>query len=280
MISGRLVGAIFADSPEVRIGSGASDAFAIAVGDGPIVATAIHDGHAVRPEVEALLAIDEATRLREEDPFTGRIATAAPTSVVGLRSRFEVDLNRPRDKAVYRTPADAFGLAVWRGPLGDDVLARSLEGYDAFYRALERVLRERERRHGAFVVLDVHSYNHRRGGPGAPPDDAAQSPEINVGTGTVDRARWGPLVDRFCADLRRVGRDGQPLDVRENVRFRGGAMSAWIHRTFPATGCALALELKKTFMNEWTGELDGAHLDALGRAIASTFPGLVESLAP
>jgi hypothetical protein len=55
-------------------------------------------------------------------------------------------------------------------------------------------------------------------------------------------------------------------------------MSAWIHRTFPESGCALALEFKKTFMNEWTGEVDDDRLGALARALASTLPGLVESL--
>src|SRR5687767_4648080 len=120
--------------------------FQLAEGEGHIVATAIHDDQAVRPAVEALFAIDEATRLREEDPFTGRIAAVAPTSLVGLRSRFEFDLNRPRDAAVYRTPEDAFGLSVWREPLSDQLVHRSLEGYDAFYRALEAILRERERR--------------------------------------------------------------------------------------------------------------------------------------
>jgi N-formylglutamate amidohydrolase len=250
--------------------------FVLDEGEGPIVATAIHDGHATRPEVERLLAIDEATRLREEDPFTGRLAGVAPTTLIALRSRFELDLNRPRAAAVYRTPVEAFGLDVWRDPPTPDVLRWALEGYDAFYEALERVLRERERRYGRFVVLDIHSYNHRRDGAGGIAADAAENPEVNVGTGTLDHERWGPLLERFCADLQRGGPGG--LDVRENVKFRGGAMSGWIHRTFPETGCALALEFKKTFMDEWTGEVDEARLAALRDALASTLPGLDESL--
>ncbi len=43
----------------------------VVMGKGPIVATAIHNGHDVRPEVRELLAISEEDRLREEDPFTG-----------------------------------------------------------------------------------------------------------------------------------------------------------------------------------------------------------------
>jgi len=218
---------------------------------GPVVATAIHAGHAVRHEVAERLALDEATRLREEDPFTGMLAAVAPTWLVPVRSRFEVDLNRPREQAVYRGPDDAWGLDVWCEPCAEDLIARSLAEYDEFYDLLGRVLRERERRHGRFVVLDVHSYNHRRSGPDGPAADPALHPDINVGTGSLDRARWGPLVDRFCADLAACRVRGHPLDVRENVVFMGGEMAAWIHRSFPATGCALAVEFKKTFMDAW-----------------------------
>jgi hypothetical protein len=108
--------------------------------------------------------------------------------------------------------------------------------------------------------------------------DPAGNPEINVGTGTVDRARWGALVDRFCADLVAASPPGRQLDVRENVKFQGGWMSRWIHQTFPETGCALAIELKKTFMDEWTGEVDDARLAEITGAVAATLPGLVESL--
>ncbi len=252
--------------------------YVITEGDGPIVATAIHDGHGLRGECLPCIGLDDATRLREEDPYTGRIAEVAPTRLIATRSRFEVDLNRKRDAAVYRCAADAWGLEVWSGPLSDELVGRSLDGYDDFYAALERVLRERERRHGRFVVLDLHSYNHRRDGADGQPADPAGNPEINVGTGTVDRARWGKLVDRFCADLIAASPPDRTLDVRENVKFQGGWMSQWIHRTFPETGCALAIELKKTFMDEWTGEVDEAHLAELTRAIAATLPGLAESL--
>lgn len=241
-------------------------------GEGPIVATAIHDGHALRPDVAARVALDEATRLREEDPYTGRVAAVVPTHLVATRSRFEVDLNRPRDKAVYTCAEDAWGLECWRDAPSPELVAGSLAVYDEFYATLEHVLRERVRRYGRFVVLDIHSYNHCRDGAGRPAP-VAENPEINLGTGTVDRARWGGLVDRFRRDLA-----GQGLDVRENVKFKGGHMSRWIHERFPETGCALAIELKKTFMDEWTGVVDEARLAQLARAVTATLSGLVESL--
>jgi N-formylglutamate deformylase len=250
---------------------------ALTDGGGPVIATAIHDGHAVRPEIAELLALDDATRLREEDPHTGRLAAVAPTFLVALRSRFEVDLNRPRDKAVYRAAADSWGLEVWCRACSDEIVADSLAVYDAFYAVLERTLRKRGA--GRFVVLDIHSYNHRRQGPQAPPASAADNPEVNVGTGTVDEARWGGVVDRFCADLAAREVCGHRLDVRKNERFQGGAMSAWINRTFATRGCAIAVEFKKTFMDEWSGRLDADHLEQLRGALAATLPGLRGSLA-
>ena len=74
------------------------------LGNGPLIATAIHDGHEVRDDVAGHLALNDSERLREEDPFTAGWTVVAPTRVVGTRSRFEVDLNRPRDKAIFRTP--------------------------------------------------------------------------------------------------------------------------------------------------------------------------------
>ena len=82
--------------------------------EGPLVATAIHNGHLLRDEIEELTALSDVERLREEDPFTGDWTTIANVQIVMQNSRFEVDLNRPRDKAVYIDPEDAWGLKLWK----------------------------------------------------------------------------------------------------------------------------------------------------------------------
>jgi hypothetical protein len=128
-------------------------------------------------------------------------------------------------------------------------------------------------------VFDLHSYNHRRGGADAPPDDPNKNPEINLGTSNMDRQRWGALVDRFIRDLHGFDFFGRSLDVRENVRFRGGWFSQWIHGTFPDSGCALAIEVKKFFMDEWTGEPEPKVIAAIGKALHSTVAGVLRELA-
>lgn len=249
-------------------------------GASPIVATAIHNGDAVREELAPLFALNSSGRLREEDPFTADWTEVAATRVVGLRSRFEVDLNRPRDKAVYRTPEDAWGLHVWKDVLTEEIVERSLAEYDAFYGMLQEVYESLIAEHGTIVVLDLHTYNHRRAGPDGPPADPQANPQVNVGTGTLtDRQRFAPLIERFIRELSEFDFPGGRLDVRENVKFFGGQHARWTHATFPGTACVLAVEFKKFFMDEWTGAPDPELVTSIRTALASTVPGLQEELA-
>jgi N-formylglutamate deformylase len=250
----------------------------IVEGGGPVVACAVHAGNEVRAEVLRHMGIRRRERFVEEDPYTDQLTDVVGTSLVVHRSRFEVDMNRARDRAIYRSRGDAWGLKVWREPLPAAVRHRSLRLYDRFYADLLAVLARAGGGGRPFVVLDLHSYNHRRGGPEALPADPAGNPEINVGTGSLDRERWGGLVDRFMADLRTVEVDGRTLDVRENVRFRGGHLSRWVHATFPGQGCCLAVEVKKFFMDERTGDIDGAVWAGVHEALATTIPGVLDEL--
>lgn len=247
-------------------------------GAGPLVASAIHDGHLLRPEVAEVIALSDAGQLQEEDPFTSVWTSIGNTRIIGKRSRFEVDLNRPREKAVYLSPDDAWGLKVWKTDLPADMVNRSLTGYDAFYAEVYRIFSELEKKHHRFVVFDIHSYCHRRESPNGPPADPEQNPEVNIGTGTMDRERWAPLVDRFIGGLRAYNFNSRKLDVRENVKFKGGQFGRWIHQNFPGSACCLSIEFKKFFMDEWTGVPDQQQIEEIRLALHSTLNGVLEEL--
>ena len=245
---------------------------------GQFIATAIHNGHDVRPDFAAELALPEADRLREEDPHTDEIGALIPARVIMHRSRFELDLNRKRDESVYRTAEDAWGLDILRDPpLDETIVDGSLALYEAFYAELGRRLDPVAER-GPFVVFDVHSYNHRRDGAEADAAPAEENPEVNVGTGSLDRERFGPVVDAFMSALAATDTSAGGLDVRENVRFRGRQLAAWTHSRYPGRGIVLALEFKKTFMDEWTGVADRTRIQELAEALAGTVPSVEESL--
>jgi hypothetical protein len=228
--------------------------YTICDGAGSIIATALHHGHELRPEVAQRIKLSDHERLREEDPFTGQWTSVVPNQVVVHRSRFEVDLNRPLEKAVYVRPEDAWGLEVWKSTLPRPVLDRSRAIHAQFYRDMFRLLTTLTQQNERVVVLDIHSYNHRRSGCDALPADPCAHPDVNLGTGTLNRRLWGSVVDRFAADLGACPVAGRRLDVRENVVFRGGNWPRWVHETFPENVCAIAIEFKKFFMDEWTGQ--------------------------
>lgn len=224
-------------------------------GYGPVVATAIHDGHHVDTAALAEMVIDENTRLREEDPFTGDVLQKLPTWTIVQRSRFEIDLNRPRDTAIYRTADQSWGLNVWQNEPSEAVCQEALAYHDAYYAHIASVLDDISKRHDKFVLLDVHSYNHRRKGPDAAPAAQDGAPDVNIGTFSMPRDEWAFLLDPLIDEMRNYDFPGRKLDVRENVAFQGkGEQTRFVHERYPGRACAIAIEFKKFFMDEWTGE--------------------------
>ena len=213
-------------------------------GSGPIVATAIHAGHGLRAEAAASMKLAPLERLREEDPHTGELIAAVPSRVVVHRSRFEVDLNRMREQAVYRSPQEAWGLDVWKQAPDSGFVQRSLALHDAFYRMMRGLLDGIVAEHGRFILLDVHSYNHRRNGPQAAATDPAQAPDVNLGTFSMQPGRWDFVLEALVDGVRSFRFPGRALSVGIDVAFQGrGALTRFVHENYPVTGCAVALEV-------------------------------------
>ena len=247
-------------------------------GGGPLIMTAIHDGHELNDRVMERIAMSSEQRLQEEDPFTGRWAETSPTQIIAHRSRFEVDLNRPREGAVYVTPADAWGLEVWKEPPPERLFSECIEEYDEFYQRARQFLDVIAEREEFFVVLDLHSYCHRRGGIDAPFDYQTRNPDINIGTGSLDQTLRRPIADHLISELKACDTLGRVLDVSENVKFLGGNFSRWINASYSGHGCAIAVEFKKFFMNEWTGDLYQDIHSIIRQLLEEVSPSLIERI--
>ena len=249
--------------------------------DGALGATPVHAGHPLRPAGARRISSELLECLREEDPFTGHAIARIPSHVIAHRSRFEVDLNRAPEAAVYRTPEQCWGLQVWRAPPDDAFVAESLRSHRAFYAMLGQLLDEVAAAHPRFVVLDVHSYNHRRDGADAAPTPQQDAPDINIGTYSMPREQWAWLLDPLIERMRGFDFGGRRLDVRENVAFEGrGELTRFVHARHPGAGCAIAIEFKKFFMDEWSGQPDPTELAAMQafmRDIAAHARGLLQA---
>jgi N-formylglutamate amidohydrolase len=241
----------------------------------PIIATAIHNGHLIRKDLRENLLISADDRRREEDPYTNSIIRSFANRIVVNTSRFEVDLNRRREAAIYQNPEDCWGLEVWKEPLTDEQVADSLAEYDHFYRRVDRIVAELIETFGFAIILDVHSYNHHRMGSDQPYDCIEENPQVILGTNNMPEY-YLPIVEKINNQFSEKSFLGEPLDCRVNVKFPGGNFPRHLHRKFPNKVFALAIEFKKTFIDEWSGELFRDRLEELIGSLHSIISCLQE----
>ena len=108
-----------------------------------------------------------------------------------------------------------------------------------------------------------------------------EGPEIRRAADRIARVLVGRRIEaaEFTPEtLRSFDFPGGRLDVRENVKFFGGNWPRWIHETFPDNGVAIAVEFKKFFMDEWTGEPDEGCIEAIGEALTFTAPAVLDAV--
>jgi N-formylglutamate amidohydrolase len=238
-------------------------------GNSIIVAAAIHNGHSLRPELLPYCQLTETERLREEDPFTGEWVKICDNQIRVQPSRFEVDINRPREKAVYINPQDAWGLNVWSESLPASIIENSLQRYDEIYAQLAVYFDTLLSIHKRLIIYDLHSYNHRREGYDkyAPVEE---NPEVNIGTANINKTVWAPVIDTLMKTMEQYNFEGRHLSIGENIKFKGGYFGQWLQARYADLVCPIAIEFKKFFMNEWTGESNENQLSHIREMLIST----------
>ena len=171
-------------------------------------------------------------------------------------SRFEVDLNRSLEKSVYRIPEDAWGLDMWHKEPTDAMIAESRRIHKQFYKDAKVWLEKTIKEHKKVVVIDIHAYNHVRAGNYSQPAAQADNPDIDMGVTTADSTQFGHVIESLTESLASHKAADRQIDVRHNVRYPdGGHWPEWIYKHYGADVCAITLEYKKFFMDEWTGHV-------------------------
>jgi len=257
----------------------------------PMLFIAIHHGHYISQHIDEKIGIPQLDRMREEDPFTDRFISDKPCHIIQQTSRFEYDLNRPKDFAIYQNPQDCWGLPIYPlQKLTDSEIKTAIEKYNSFYQKITFNIELLLEKYDKIIVWDVHSYNHHRGGPDAPFDSEAENPEIIIGTNNykyMPLQRWKPLVDNIENSLKSQLFEGKYinrpletpyLDVRQNVKFPGGYLSQYINHVYGERLCCIAIEFKKIWMNEWTQEIDEPCLAKLKAIFDKTCFEVLEQL--
>lgn len=252
------------------------DLYKIVKYNSPLISLALHDGHFMAPDMLSYCQLAEHERFREEDPYTAIFADLPCNQVVVHASRFMLDLNRRKEKSIYLQPEDAWGLQVWTQALPQAVTDASYQLYDEFYKAMAQLIEETIAKFGYFFILDIHSYNHRRDAPNLMADPEL-NPEVNLGT-AYNQEKWQAIIQQFKEDLATCSLQGRPLDVRENIKFKGGGFAQWLCENYADKGAIVSIEFKKTFMDEWTGRADIPYILELQQLLKGRIPRLLSDL--
>ncbi|MBX2828374.1 MAG: N-formylglutamate amidohydrolase [Flavobacteriaceae bacterium] len=206
----------------------------------PYVCGAVHDGHQFRRELWENCLHTEYDRWFEEDPCTKEFVKSHPIVIAGCDSRFEYDLNRDPDNAIYE---DAWGKQLWKQPLPKDQKDRSLSKHTSFYNVVHALIEKLESKFGVCVVYDMHSYNWRRWD--------REVPVINLGTANVDETRFANEIESWRDSLSKLQLPHEIVATSKiNDTFQGnGYFLKFITKNFKNT-LVLATEFKKIYCDE------------------------------
>ncbi|MFD2562159.1 N-formylglutamate amidohydrolase [Aquimarina rubra] len=201
---------------------------------------AVHDGHQFRKELWANCLHTEYERWYEEDPATKQMVQSHPIVIAGCDSRFEYDLNRDPENAIYE---DAWGKQLWKNSLKSETKERSLQKHHNFYRVVHALVSKIESKYGAAVVYDMHSYNWRRWD--------REVPVVNLGTSNIDNDRFSTFATSWSNDLSEIKLPNAITTTAAiNDTFQGnGYFLKYITNHFNNT-LVLATEFSKIYCHE------------------------------
>ncbi len=218
----------------------------------PFVGTAIHAGSRIREDLQDALAVSEADRFREEDPATEQFIKVLPIQVIALDSRFEYDVNRPEDKAIPLTPDMAWGLKVWNRDLTASEIEVTLSKYREFHSLMDIISDYLTNIAEKAYIFDMHSYCYQRD-QHLPWYDNSK-PEINLGTEAINKEVFGDEIRTLLEQFGQISVEGRKIMAAENEVFRGGYLSRKLCARHYNNLAVFAVEFKKIFMDEWSGE--------------------------
>ncbi len=201
---------------------------------------AVHDGTHFRKELWEKCTHTAYERWYEEDPCTKQMVQSLPMVIAGLDSRFEYDLNRDPENAIYE---DAWGKKLWKTPLSAEEKAQSLSKHHSFYKVVNALITKIEEKFGAGIVFDMHSYNWKRWD--------RPVPVINLGTSNIDTERFYAFAKAWCSSLKEIELPNSiETTAAINDTFQGnGYFLKFITKHFDQT-LVLATEFSKIYCDE------------------------------
>lgn len=209
----------------------------------PYICGAVHDGEQFRKSLWENCLHTKYERWYEEDPCTKEMVQSHPIVIAGSDSRFEYDLNRGPENAIYE---DAWGKKLWKEPLSNDEKEHSLSKHNAFYQVTHALISKIEEKYSRAIVFDMHSYNWKRWD--------REVPVWNLGTTRIDNERYGNIVESWRQRLSemKLPNEIESTSAVNNTFYGKGYFLGYITQNFKNT-LVLATEIAKVYCDEYTG---------------------------
>ncbi len=232
----------------------------------PFVCGAVHDGHQFRKSLWENCLHTEYERWYEEDPCTKQMVNSFPIVIAGCDSRFEYDLNREPEHAIYE---DAWGKRLWKKNLSKEEKKASLQKHTNFYRVVHELISKLETDFKKVIVFDMHSYNWKRWD--------REVPVWNLGTANIDTVRYGSLVEKWRIKLGSMQLpNGIKSTSKVNDTFQGnGYFLKYITQNFKDT-LVLATEISKIYCDELTGVIYPEVVQSVEEHLKELIPDMVQ----
>ena len=232
----------------------------------PFLCGAVHDGHQFRSSLWKNCKHSEYERWYEEDPCTKEMVQTFPIVISGRDSRFEYDLNREPERAVYE---DAWGKQLWKEPLSKKEKELSLQKHANFYQVVHALTEKLEQDFKNVVVFDMHSYNWKRWD--------REVPVWNLGTSNIDQERFGTLTETWSNKLGSMQLpNGIASTSKINDTFQGnGYFLKYITKNFNNT-LVLATEISKIYCDELSGIIYPEMVRSVEEQLKKLIPEMVQ----
>ncbi len=209
----------------------------------PFACAAIHNGHNLDKGLWKNCHHTEHDRWYEEDPATGEMISGLPLTLIAHDSRFEYDLNRHPDEAIYDS---AWGKRLWKIPLSESLKSKALQKHENFYKVVLTLMVKLEEMFGSVVVYDLHSYNWKRW--------ERNVPVFNIGIANVDDKKYNTAITQWQEILGKL-----ELPIEEKVTceindvFQGNGYFLKYVTANTLNTLVLATEISKVYCDEETG---------------------------
>jgi hypothetical protein len=211
----------------------------------PYVCAAVHNGHHFSKDLWKNCWHTKHERWYEEDAHTGQMISGLPITLIAHDSRFEYDLNRAPETAIYET---AWGKTLWKKPLSKEKKDRALQKHENFYKVVLTLLVKLEEMFGSTVFYDMHSYNWKRWD--------REVPVFNIGTSQIDQDKYRSIITQWQHIL-----DDMPLPIDQKVTctindvFQGNGYFLKYITANSLNTLVLATEISKIYCDETTGRI-------------------------